>query len=131
MWNVILNSKWHLVGTNNEYLNGYTKRWCTIYKLLLTSSDISEEQKFNTVIYFNHWISFFKILSFNFCNISQNTLDFLYLFCMKLETYLTYQPHMHICSSIKTSYLFWGISLKCKQKFTCMIHSKLLLHGLV
>ena len=33
-------SKWHL-STNNKYLNGYTERWCTKYKLLLTSSDIS------------------------------------------------------------------------------------------
>ena len=34
-------SKWHPLSTNNKYLNGYTKRWCTKYKLLLTSSDIS------------------------------------------------------------------------------------------
>ena len=33
--------KWHLVSTSNKYLNSYTKRWCTKYKLLLTSSDIS------------------------------------------------------------------------------------------
>ena len=33
-------SKWHPLSMNNKYLNGYTKRWCTKYELLLTSSDI-------------------------------------------------------------------------------------------
>ena len=32
---------WHLVSTSNKYLNDYTKGWCTKYKLLLISSDIS------------------------------------------------------------------------------------------
>ena len=31
-------SKWHLLDTNKKYLNGYTKRRCAKYKLLLISS---------------------------------------------------------------------------------------------
>ena len=44
-------SKGHLLSMNKKYLNGYTKRRYTKYKLLLTSSDISallRESRFQT-----------------------------------------------------------------------------------
>ena len=69
-------------------------------------------------------------LPFKFCIISQNILDFLflfYVFCyMKLETYVTYKPNiLRSTFKLATSDLFIEMALKYKRKFTCMIHNKL------
>ena len=58
-------SKWHILSTNSKHLNGYTKRWCTKYKILLTSCDISvwlRESRFQTNAKSNVKIKFTGLL---------------------------------------------------------------------
>ena len=79
---------------------------------------------------FSCWISFFKLFPSVFLYYLTEQIVF-FCFCFiwsykpKQPIIRTYYIHSRSTIKIATPDLFWEISQKYKQKFTCMIHNKL------